>query len=603
MPSLLLLDIIALSLSTVLVAALMLTVFGAGARRELNRYFVLFTLVETAWAVSSLLLRFSVWLDMGPALFWSEFITLCLALMGPSLLVFTVRYVGRPTKWADRAAMVGLVILVALSFPLFGHQMFSHPRLHPNGTTLVDVNMLGIVASSVPIVYFVWSLVLFWQERHKTKEPYLALSVLVMLLGFVLGGVVEVNVPVTSITQSVSIALLGFGVVSRQLFNPLRDLTAQLEQRVEVRTLELSETAAQLEAANETLAQRTRYLEATASVAREAVALDDPQVLLTQVVNLISERFGFYHTGVFLLDPSGEWAELHAASSLGGQQMLARGHRLGVDSQSMVGYVTRRGQARIASDVGEEPVFFDNPDLPETHSAVTLPLRVRGEIIGALDVQSEEPAAFSTEDADVLQVLADQIAVAISNARLLRQAQESAEAAQRAYGELSREAWQKLLRSQQDLGFLSTERVTQPAGDFWRPEMKQALNTKQTTSGTEDPSTLAIPIDVRGQVVGVVDGRKADGTSWTEEEIDLLTAMVEQLNVALEGAQLYRETQRRAAREGTIREISDQMQRASDLQSLMRIAAEELNRVFGSARTHVRFNVAEEGAPVGEGDV
>ena len=176
------------------------------------------------------------------------------------------------------------------------------------------------------------------------------------------------------------------------------------------------------------LARRSTQLEAATQVAREAAAIRDVEELLDETVRLISDRFGFYHASVFLLDDAREYAVLRAASSEGGQRMLARGHKLRVGEVEVVGYVVETGEPRIALDVGEEALYFDSPDLPETRSEMALPLRARGEIIGALDVQSREPKAFSDEDVTVLQTLADQIAVAIANAQLFDQAhQELAE--------------------------------------------------------------------------------------------------------------------------------------------------------------------------------
>jgi GAF domain-containing protein len=353
----------------------------------------------------------------------------------------------------------------------------------------------------------------------------------------------------------------------------LEEHRAHLEDVVEQRTRDL--------------ARRTRHLEATAAVARDASSVLHLQRLLSRVVNLIGERFGFYHTGIFLLDPSREWAVLEAASSEGGQRMLARKHRLQVGEMGIVGYVTDQGEPRIALDVGADAVFFDNPDLPETRSEMALPLRVRGRVIGALDVQSREPEAFIEEDVAVLQTLADQVAVAISNARLFQRAQESLEAERRAYGELSRQAWSELLRAQPELGFFRDERGITPAGDLWRPEMRTALRTGEITPGNGD-GRLAIPIKVRDQVVGVIDGRKPDGTgNWTEDELALLETLTEQLSVALESARLHQDTQRRAARERLVADITAKMRASSDVETIMQTAVRELGRAMDVDRARV----------------
>jgi len=352
------------------------------------------------------------------------------------------------------------------------------------------------------------------------------------------------------------------------------------------------------------LERRARYLEATVSVARDVATIQEPQTLLARVVRLISEQFGFYHAGAFLLDSTRQWAVLQAASSEGGQRMLARGHRLRVGQQGTVGYVTSHGEPRIALDVGEDAVFFNNPDLPETRSAATLPLHVYDEIIGALDVQSKEQAAFSDEDAEVLQSLADQVALAINNANLFLRAQESAEAERRARGEITREMWTRLLRQESELGYLSNAQGIFPAGDAWRPEMASAIRAAKIVMDEQDKTRLAIPLEVSGQVIGVLDGYKAQG--WTADEIATVQALVEQLNAAVERARLYRETQRRAAREGAIREISDEMQRATDMGSLLRITAEALNRTLRGSRVYVSMGESDQpeavDLSVGEGE-
>lgn len=169
---------------------------------------------------------------------------------------------------------------------------------------------------------------------------------------------------------------------------------------------------------HEEMQQRAIQLEAASQVARNATAILDVDQLLDETVHLISDQFGFYHAGIFLMDEKEEYAVLQAASSEGGRQMLERGHKLAVGKVGIVGYATGTGKPRIALDVGKDAVYFDNPDMPETRSEMALPLVSRGRVIGALDVQSTREAAFTEEDIATLQTMADQLANAIENARL-----------------------------------------------------------------------------------------------------------------------------------------------------------------------------------------
>ncbi len=337
------------------------------------------------------------------------------------------------------------------------------------------------------------------------------------------------------------------------------------------------------------LYRRAAYLGATTAIAAELsfIEYEAPQ-LLSRVVQIIAEQFGFYHAGLFLLDEEREWAELRAASSPGGQRMLERGHRLRVGAEGIVGAVAERGEARVAQDVGRDAFFFNNPDLPETRAEAALPLRVRGVTIGVLDVQSTDPYAFSTEDVSVLQALADQVAVAIDSARLFQKTQEILTAERRTYGERTRQTWQELLRARPHLSFVGDASGIAPF-TTWEPQMKAAAQTGKIVIDSDTPNVLAIPLRVREQVIGVIDGRKPDGAAWTNEEINLLQTLTEQLSAALEGAQLYEDTQRRAAREQLAREITDKMRSAVSWDELMQTAIQEMAEAVGVSRSFVHW--------------
>jgi GAF domain-containing protein len=365
-------------------------------------------------------------------------------------------------------------------------------------------------------------------------------------------------------------------------------------RRARLYAAEVEEQRGQLEEAveerNQALARRARYLEATTVIAREAAAvMDDPQQFLTRAALLISRQFGFYHAGIFLVDTSGEWVELQAASSEGGARMLARKHRLRVGREGIVGYVVSQSKHRIAQNVGEDTAYFDNPDMPETRAEVALPLRVGRKVIGALDVQSTRVDAFDEESVGILQALADQIAVAINNARLFQQVEERAQTERRIYGELSQEGWRNLLQAEPNLAFLSHSEGIVAAQDMWRPEMHLALQTGRIATNDEG-NTVAIPIKARGQVIGVIDGRKPANTgTWTAEEIEMLEELTDRLNVNLESARLYRESQRRAVREEMVGRITARMRETLDIETVMETAAKEISEALGLLALDVRL--------------
>jgi GAF domain-containing protein/HAMP domain-containing protein len=377
----------------------------------------------------------------------------------------------------------------------------------------------------------------------------------------------------------------------------LRGLIGSLEQRVAERTSDLE--------------QRSAYLEASAQVAHAASTILEADELIQEVVNLVRDRFGLYYVGLFLIDEMGEWAELRAGTGEAGQHMLVQGHRLAVGGESMIGQCVARAEARIALDVGEEAVRFDNPVLPETRSEGALPLISRGRVFGAMTVQSSEPAAFDEEAITVLQAMAEQVAVALDNAYLFAEAERAVEAARRASGEASRRAWAELLRTQPVGGFHCDDRGVVSAEHIWRPEMEQAVREGRVVrAGPEDGSDsesdlpsgdgarqpLAVPVVVAGKVIGVLDTYKpAEAGPWTDEEISTLESLTEQLGVSLESARLYQETQRRAAREQLVGEIAGRLRASMDPDTILKTTVQELGQVLGAELTSVEMDVGSDG--------
>ncbi|MBV5331674.1 GAF domain-containing protein, partial [bacterium] len=189
----------------------------------------------------------------------------------------------------------------------------------------------------------------------------------------------------------------------------LEDITTTLEQRIETRSLELK-------SANQQAQERATRFQIVSEISQEISSNVDqqPKELLNRIARSISEKLGFYHVGIFLLDENREYAVLRAANSQGGQHMLERRHQLKVGGTGIVGYVSQGGRPRIALDTGSDAVFFNNPDLPETRSEIALPLKYGTIIIGVLDVQSTLPSAFKDEDTNLLSTLANQIAIVIN---------------------------------------------------------------------------------------------------------------------------------------------------------------------------------------------
>jgi len=178
--------------------------------------------------------------------------------------------------------------------------------------------------------------------------------------------------------------------------------------------------------AEKMLERRAMQLQTAAEVSRAANSILAMDELLPQVVNLVRERFDLYYAGLFLVDETDQWAVLRAGTGEPGRKMLETGHKLEVGGASMIGWCIANQKARIVLDVGKEATHFSNPLLPLTRSEMALPLISRDHVIGAMTIQSDQPAAFTQEDINVLQSMADQTANAIENARLFEESQRRA---------------------------------------------------------------------------------------------------------------------------------------------------------------------------------
>ncbi|MEK6255782.1 MAG: GAF domain-containing protein [Chloroflexota bacterium] len=337
------------------------------------------------------------------------------------------------------------------------------------------------------------------------------------------------------------------------------------------------------------LERRAKFTEAATTVGQAATSIYNLEELLPLVTSLISEQFGFYHAGIFLLDDQSEYAVLRAANSEGGQRLLARKHRLKIGEEGIVGYVAGTGDPRIALDVGEDAVHFDNPDLPDTRSEIGLPIYSGGRITGVLNVQSRQSNAFSKEDITALQILADQVAMAINNAQLFAQLQESVISEQKARGEISKESWKNLLSRRGDIGYKYQNGLVSQASDTSTEQLGEAIEFDSATENVGDRS-LVIPIQVRGRNIGIINLKREDTSkSWSLEDKSSFQQLSEQLGLALESARLYEETQRKAMNEQIISEISSRSRETLDVEEILKTAAEEVRKSLELPEVSVRL--------------
>ena len=358
--------------------------------------------------------------------------------------------------------------------------------------------------------------------------------------------------------------------------------TAQID--LEKGTIELSQRGSELQAANKQIQRRVAQFEVLAQVTQAITSVRDLQDLLPQIATVISEKFGFYHVGVFLLDGSHEYAVLSATNSEGGRQMLERKHRLRVGEQGIVGNVTATGEPRVAMDVGVDAVFFDNPELPDTHSEMALPLKSGGLVVGALDVQSTKIGAFADEDIQMLTLLADQVSLAIENARLFEETRNALAEAKAVSRQFTREVWGRLPNEQNLLGYRYNLIGTSPLEEL--VELADLGNYKNKGK-QEQSSQVTVPIELRGEIIGTLIVQTPSADPLNQDQVDLIKAVAERVALSAENARLFEETTHRAERERLVSDITGKIRSVQDPQTMIQTAMEELRNALGASRVEV----------------
>ncbi len=372
----------------------------------------------------------------------------------------------------------------------------------------------------------------------------------------------------------------------------LTDTLGSLERRVVERTVDLDIARLLSE-------RRAQELHSVSEISRLISSEQRLDLLLPLITRLVGERFDYYHIGIFFVDTTHQFAILQAANSEGGQRMLTHRHRLEVGPTSIVGSVAETGKARIALDVGTDAVFFDNPDLPNTRSEMALPLNIRNETIGVLDVQSTKPGAFTENDANILGILADQVAIAIENARLFGQAQQAFSEVQSLYTQFLQQEWQAFGRQESRIGYhqsiIGGKALEAPieSDEIYRALDKGEVIVLDGRSNRSQPS-IAVPVKLRGQTIGVLNIKSpTKNRRWSQDEINLAQVISDRLALALDNARLLQESQRRAAKEAKIGEVTAKIGASINIRNVLKTAVEELGRALPGSEVVIQFEQNE----------
>jgi len=381
--------------------------------------------------------------------------------------------------------------------------------------------------------------------------------------------------------------------------------------------------------------ERAVQLETAAEIAREVSRSFNVDELLAKAVNLIRERFNFYHASVFLLDLPGEFAVIREATGEAGQQLKRAGHKLGVGSKSIVGYVSGRGEMLVINDAAKDPTYYANPLLPETRSEAAIPLKVSDRILGVLDVQSTQIFAFNDDNLRTLQILADQMAVAVANSELFSETQEHLSqhrllhhiTTTAASGTTLEEALtsavnglqvtlggdrvmillldrdRKELQVKASVGY--SEEVAQiriPVGSGvtgWVAAHRRPLRIDdiadepryiQVSSNTR--SELAVPLIYRNEMLGVLNVESEQQAAYSEGDEEMLGTLGGSLAAVIANARLLEQIRTQAERERQLFEVTSKIRRSTDIQTILETTGNELMKVVGARHARITINPA-----------
>jgi len=478
-------------------------------------------------------------------------------LLVPFSVLFAVTFIAIDAYGLHDSAIVGFPIVILTASLLLGQKAI------PLATGLT---ILGVLT----VAYCDFTGINTTEIAKKTAiDDVIAITTLQIIAAGLLNGLMHRLNRAVDISKANETAQI-------EANQELRDLQSTLEERIDERTFEVS--------------QRAIQFKAIAEIAKVIIdAKGDLKALLPRIANVIGEQFNYYHVGIFLLDESKEYAYLKATSSEGSKKLLEQNFSLAVNRESLIGSVASSGNLHIAMDHGEDTTPVNYLELTGTRSEIALPLRSGDQIIGVLDIHSQEPSAFRGGETEVLNVLADQVTIAIEIARQFEETQRTLKESQRVYQQYARQEYNKLVSSRTKRGFVYKNTDAKPlekplqGTEITKAIKSGDLQVMETSHGTK----LAVPIKLRGQVIGTLNvttnGKKKPGTG----NIEIISAVADRLALALENARLLDNAQRRAAGERIIGAATARVRESMDIESVLRNAAQELHKAFGNVEAEV----------------
>jgi GAF domain-containing protein/HAMP domain-containing protein len=337
--------------------------------------------------------------------------------------------------------------------------------------------------------------------------------------------------------------------------------------------------------------ERNRKLETTLEIGRILTSIRDLDSLLEEVVRLIRDQFEetIYHVQVFLIDPHTHRANLRASTGTVGRQLLQRGHFLEVGSRSVIGSVTAMGHAIVALDTSNNPIHQRNEFLPDTRAEMALPLRIDNKVIGALDLQSRQPDAFTDQDVELFQGMADQITIAIQNAMLFEESRAQLQEIERLNRTLTESAWLETQHQREPYQLGAATGPVSPDHTAWTELQLEAMQTRQIADRISGETvSFAVPVLLRDQVLGAVEWQ-VPRSRYTEGTRQTAWALTTRLALSAENIRLFEQSRRAAQRELLVNRISSKLIGTTNIDEILQTAVHELGLALHTPQMVIRL--------------
>ena len=433
------------------------------------------------------------------------------------------------------------------------------------------------------------------------------------IITFALGSTIAAFLIGLSVMRTISRPLSDLAEAAKRL--GLGDLSAQVTI---TGTDEISQVgsafnnmAEELQARQQRLADRTHGLEIIASLGERLNAILNLEELLAEVVNQVKDKLGYYHAHIYLLDDTGEKLVVAEGTGPAGVEMKTKGHNIPLDApSSLVARAARTGQIVSVDNVRQTPDWLPNPLLPDTSAEMAVPitLGVEGQVVGVLDVQQDRVGGLDEGDANLLRTLANQVAVAIRNARLFTELETALNEARELQRRYIAQSWDRTRVTRKSVGRVQIslgESTTLGEGMIASAQQQALSHQKPTlvalTGPQDDPAThlaLVAPVMLRDVMIGDLQLHGIDpDREWTKSELALINGVIDQVAQIAENLRLFEETRERATREQTIREITDKLRATPNLDALLETATRELGQHLGVRHTVLELGIEAELSP------